>query len=309
MRGALRLARLFVALAGLVLASGAVLAEPRHGLSVFGDLKYPADFKHFDYVNPDAPKGGRLSANGPITFDSFNSFLLKGDPAQGLDTLFDTLMVRANDEPDAMYGLVASSADVPADGRSVTFKLRPEARFADGSPLTSTDVVFSFETLKAKGHPRFALALRDVEKAEAPDPATVRFTFTGELVRDLPLVVAGLPVLSRAYYSSHAFDQTTLEPPLGSGPYTIADSKPGAFVLYKRRADYWAKDLAVVRGRMNFDEIRFESYRDRTAELQSLLNGSYDFREEFTSKDWATSYDVPAVRDGRVLRQTLPDGH
>ncbi len=304
-----RLARPFLALAGLTLMVWALpaSAEPRHGLSVFGELKYPAGFQHFDYVNPEAPKGGRLSTNGPITFDSFNNFLVKGDAAAGLDTLFDSLMVRAFDEPDAMYGLVASTADVAADGKSVTFKLRPEARFADGSPLTADDVVFSFETLKAKGHPRFALALRDVEKAEAPDAQTVRFSFSGDLVRDLPQVVAALPVLSKAYYTTHAFDQTTLEPPLGSGPYRIADFKAGAFVTYKRRADYWAKDLPVNRGRMNFDEIRYESYRDRTAELQSLLNGSYDFREEFTSKDWASSYDVAAVKDGRVLRQTLPD--
>jgi microcin C transport system substrate-binding protein len=282
----------------------------RHGLSVFGDLKYPADFRHFDYVNADAPKGGRLSmigSSGATTFDSFNNFLLKGDTAQGLDYLFDTLMVRAFDEPDAMYGLVASSVAVADDGHAVTFKLRPEARFADGSPVTADDVVFSFETLKAKGHPSFALTLRDVAKAEALDPQTVRFDFSGDLVRDLPLIVGGLPVLSKAYYTAQAFDQTTLDPPLGSGPYAIADFKPGTFVAYKRRADYWARDLAVTKGRFNFDELRYEYYRDRTAELQSLLNGSYDFREEFTSKDWATAYDVPAVREGKVLRQVLPD--
>lgn len=285
-------------------------AEPRHGLSTFGDLKYAADFTNFDWVNPDAPKGGRLSmigSAGRITFDSFNNFILKGDAAQGLDYLFDSLMVRAYDEPDAMYGLVASSADVAPDRMSVTFKLRPEARFADGSSVTADDVVFSFDTLKAKGHPAYALSLRDVAKAEAIDPATVRYAFTGELVRDLPLTVAGLPVLSKAFYTSHPFDQTSLDKPLGSGPYEIADYKPGTFVTFRRRADYWARDLPVNRGRFNFDELRYEYYRDRTAELQSLLNGSYDFREEFTSKDWATSYDVQAVREGRILRQVLPD--
>lgn len=287
-------------------------AGPRHGLSAFGDLKYAADFKHFDWVNPDAPKGGRLSmigSAGLITYDSFNNFILKGDAAQGLDYLFDTLMVRAYDEPDAMYGLVASSADVAPDRMSVTFRLRPEARFADGSSVTADDVVFSFDTLKAKGHPAYALSLRDIVKAEALDPATVRYFFTGELVRDLPLTVAGLPVLSKVFYTTHPFDQTSLDKPLGSGPYEIADHKPGTFVTYKRRADYWARDLPVNKGRFNFDELRYEYYRDRTAELQSLLNGSYDFREEFTSKDWATSYDVPAVKEGRVLRQVLPDAN
>lgn len=285
-------------------------AEPRHGLSTFGDLKYPADFKHFDWVDADAPKGGRLSmigSAGRITYDSFNNFILKGDPAQGLEYLFDSLMVRAFDEPDAMYGLIASTADVAADRMSATFKLRPEARFADGSPVTADDAVFSFETLKSKGHPAYALSLRDVAKAEALDAATVRYTFTGDLVRDLPLTVAGLPVLSRAYYATHPFDQTSLDLPLGSGPYAIGDYKPGTFVTFKRRTGYWARDLPVNKGRYNFDELRYEYYRDRTAELQSLLNGSYDFREEFTSKDWATSYDVPAVKDGRVLRQVLPD--
>jgi microcin C transport system substrate-binding protein len=290
--------------------AGSVHAEPRHGLSAFGDLKYPADFKHFNYVNPDAPKGGRMAligSGGLITYDSFNAFILKGDAAQGLDGLFDSLMVRAFDEPDAVYGLVAASADVSSDGKSVTFKLRPEARFADGSALTADDAVFSFETLKAKGHPQYSLALRDVVKAEAPDPATVTYTFQGELTRDLPLTVATLPVLSKAYYSSRPFDQTSLDPPLGSGPYRIGEFKPGTFVSYKRRDDYWAKDLPVNKGRFNFDELRFEYYRDRTAELQSLLAGAYDFREEFTSKDWATAYDVPAVKDGRVVKATLPD--
>lgn len=300
---------LAAALAAAALAAPAG-AEPRHGLSAFGDLKYPPGFTHFDYVNPDAPKGGRLSmigAAGRITYDSFNNFILKGDAAQGLDFLFDSLMVRAGDEPDAMYGLVASSADVAGDRMSVTFKLRPEARFADGSPVTADDVVFSYATLKEKGHPSYGLMLRDVTKAEALDAATVRYTFTGDLVRDLPMTVAGLPVLSKAYYTAHAFDQTTLDRPLGSGPYAIADFKPGTFVTYRRRDDYWARDLPVNKGRFNFGELRYEYYRDRTAELQSLLNGTYDFREEFTSKDWATSYDVAAVKDGRILRRTLPD--
>jgi microcin C transport system substrate-binding protein len=304
----------------LVLAlavSGALLAialpataAPRHGLSIFGDLKYAADFKHFDYVNPDAPKGGRATQIGPsgvTTFDSFNNFILKGDAAQGLELVFDSLMARALDEPDAVYGLVAEWSDVADDGMSVTFKLRPEAKFADGSPVTADDVVFSFDTLKAKGHPSIALALRDVVAAEALGAATVRYTFQGRLVRDLPVTVAALPILSKAYYSTHEFDKTTLDPPLGSGPYKIGDYKAGTFVSYLRREDYWAKDLPVNRGLYNFDEVRYEYYRDRGLELENLLSGNFDFREEFTSKDWATGYDKPAVKDGRVLLQTLAD--
>jgi microcin C transport system substrate-binding protein len=282
----------------------------RHGLSAFGDLKYPADFTHFGWVNPDAPKGGRIATIGTgalTTFDSFNNFILKGDAAQGLELLFDSLMTRATDEPDAVYGLVARSAELAADGKSVTFRLRPEAKFADGSPLTSDDVVFSFATLKEKGHPSYRVLLRDVVEAQASDPATVRYLFTGTQIRDLPLTVAGLPILSKAYYASRDFEQTTLDPPLGSGPYKLGDYKQGTFVSYRRRPDYWAKDLPVTRGRFNFDEVRYEYYRDRTAALESFKAGAYDLREEFTSRDWATGYDVPAVRQGRIVLLTLPD--
>lgn len=285
-------------------------AQSSHGLAAFDELKYPANFSHFNYVNPDAPKGGRMSmigSAGKITFDSFNNFILKGDTAQGLSFVYDSLMVRAHDEPDAVYGLIAQSAELADDKLSVTFKLRQEAKFADGTPVTAADVVFSFETLKEKGHPSFGFSLRDVTKAEALDSLTVRYQFTGELVRDLPLVVATLPVLPKAFYDKNPFDQTWLVRPLGSGPYEISDFNPGTHVTYRRREDYWAKDLPVNRGHYNFDELRYEYYRDRTAELQNLLNGTFDLREEFTSVDWATAYNVPAVKDGRILRKTLPD--
>ncbi|MEI9899965.1 MAG: extracellular solute-binding protein [Hyphomicrobium sp.] len=304
-----------LAFAAIAFAGGAMIprasAEPRHGLSAFGDLKYPADFKHFEYVNPDAPKGGRLAmigTAGRTTFDSFNNFILKGDAAQGLEYLYDSLMARAADEPDAVYGLIAESADLAPDKKSVVFKLRPEAKFADGTPVTADDVVFSFNTLKEKGHPNYQLTLRDVEKAEAVDPLTVRYTFKGELVRDLPLVVGELPVLPKAYYAAQPFDQTFLGKPLGSGPYALADFKPGTYVTYKRRPDYWAKDLPVNRGRFNFDELRYEYYRDRTLELEGLKAGNFDWREEFTSIDWATAYNIPSVKEGRLVRETLPDG-
>jgi microcin C transport system substrate-binding protein len=285
-------------------------AEPKHGLSIFGELKYPADFKHFDYVNPDAPKGGsasQIGSAGLTTFDSFNSYILKGDAAQGMELCFESLMVRAQDEPDAVYGLVAETADVAPDHLSVTFKLRPEAKFSDGSPLTADDVVFSFETIKAKGHPALSIPLKDVVRAEVLDPQTVRYTFQGALIRDLPITVATLPILSRAYYTTHDFEKTSLEAPIGSGPYKVGDFKPGTYVTYVRRPDHWARDLPVNRGQYNFDQVRYEYYRDRTLELENLLAGNFDFREEFTSKDWASGYDKQAVKDGRVLLQTLPD--
>lgn len=306
-----RMTRLTAALVlSFAVLAGNVSAEPRHGLSVFGELKYPADFKHFEYVNPDAPKGGRIitmGTSGASTFDSFNDYILKGDAAHGLEFLFDSLMVRAQDEPDAVYGLIAENADVAADRMSVTFKLRPEAKFADGTPLTSEDVVFSFTTLKDKGRPEFKLTLRDVVSAEAVDQATVRYTFKGELIRDLPQVVATLPVLSKAYYSKENFEETTLKPPLGSGPYAIKDFRPGTYVAYKRREDYWAKELPVNRGRFNFDELRYDYYRDRNVELEAIKSGQLDLREEFTSVNWATGYDIPAVREGRLIKDTLPD--
>jgi microcin C transport system substrate-binding protein len=286
------------AAAGLLVAASAAVAGEKHGLSIFGDLKYPPDFKHFEYVNPDAPKGGKVSQVGPggtLTFDSFNFFILKGDRAQGLDLLYDTLMTRAFDEPDAVYGLVAKSAEVAADGMSATFKLRPEARFADGSAVTAEDVVFSFEALKTKGHPSFRIVLRDVEKAEAIDAHTVTFSFKGDLVKPLPIEVALLPVLPKAYYATRPFEETTLERPIGSGPYKIGQFSQGRYVSYERRDDYWAKDLPVNRGRFNFDEVRYDYFRDRTLELEALFARTIDFREEFTSKDWATGYDKPMV--------------
>ena len=301
------------AIAGAALALAApspATAEAKHGLSAFGDLSYPADFQHFAYTNPDAPKGGTFSLvgwGGVTTFDSLNNYILKGDAAQGLELLFDTLMTRAADEPDAVYGLVAKSAEVAPDGMSVTFTLRPEAKFADGTPLTADDVAFSFETLKTKGHPLFAQTLADVVKVEALDPHTVRYSFKGELTRDLPLTVAELPIFSKAYYAKRDFAETTLDPPLGSGPYVVGDLKQGRTIVYKRNPDYWAKDLPVNRGRWNFDEIRFEYFRDRTAGMEAFKAGTYDFREEFTSKVWATEYDFPAIRAGKVKKEVLAD--
>ena len=295
----------------LLVVSVAATAEPRHGHSAFGALKYPAGFSHFDYVNPQAPKGGRLSQVGTgarTTFDSFNPFILKGDAAQGIEVLmFESLMVRAQDEPDTVYGLIASTVDVAADRKSAEFALRAQARFADGTPVTAADVCFSFETLRSKGHPSYRSQLRDVTGCEALAPDRVRYQFQGSETRDLVSTVAELPVLSKAFYAANNFEETSFTPPLGSGPYAIGDYKHGTFVSFRRRPDHWSRDLNVNRGRWNFDEIRYEYFRDRTAALESFKAGDYDLREEFTARDWATAYDIPQVRDGRIVRVTLAD--
>lgn len=289
---------------------------PSHGLSIFGDLKYEQSFKHFDYVNPDAPKGGTLSqmpSTGAfnaslLTFDSLNGYILKGNSPPRLDLIFDTLMARAYDEPDAAYGLVAESVESKPQGNELIFHLRPEARFHDGSKLTATDAAFSFKLLKEKGHPLISLNLREMKDAVAVNPQTLKITFTGEQTRDLPLLIASsLPIFSSRYYTDHAFDETTMEPPLGSGPYRIAKFKAGDNINYERVEDYWARDLNVNRGQWNFERIRFEFYRDRTAGFEAFSAGQTLFREEFTSKVWATQYDFPAVKDGRVKQLVLPD--
>ena len=289
----------------LILAPGLAAAEPRHGLSLFGDLKYPANFTHFDYVNPDAPKGGAIKYDAIGTFDSLNPFILKGQPVAGIGGMFDTLMASSDDEPASTYGLIAQSVDVAPDRSSVVFNLRPEARFWDGTPVTSADVVWTFDTLKAKGHPRFKLYYADVVKAEALGPRTVKFTFRNGGNRELPSIVGELPVLSQAYWSKRDFDKTTLEIPLGNGPYRIVAFEPGRSVTYKRVADYWGKDLPVNRGRNNFDEIRFDYYRDQTVALEAFKAGAYDIRIENVAKNWAIGYDSPALKSGFIRKEEI----
>lgn len=316
--------RQVLALAGGVTAAAflppgfawAAAGERRHGMSIFGELKYGPNFPHFDYVNPDAPKGGSFSQIGPnsaynasyYTFDTLNGYILKGNSAQGLDLIFDTLMVRAFDEPDALYGLVAESVEAGADGASLIFHLREGARFHDGTPLTAEDAAFSFLLLKAQGHPLIAQNLKEMVAADAHDPLTLVLRFSGEQTRDLPLFIAGgLPIFSKAFYTSHDFADASLVAPLGSGPYRIGDVRAARFITYERVADYWAKDLPVNKGAWNFDSVRFDYFRDRTAQFEAFKAGHYRFREEFTSKTWATEYNFPAIEDGRVTRLALPD--
>ena len=286
-----------------------------HGMSVFGDLKYPADFHHFDYVNPAAPKGGFFSLipsvraynQSYLTFNSFNAYILKGEGAQGMDMTFTALMARAADEPDAMYGLAAKSVSISPDKLTYRFTMRPEARFHDGSKLTARDVAFSLTALKEKGHPLIVVQLRDMVKAEALDDATVEVTFAPKRARDVPLYVASLPIFSRAYYATRPFDESSLDVPLGSGPYKVGRYEVNRFVEYDRVKDWWAADLPVSRGSYNFDTVRYEFYRDRDVAFEGFAAKSYLYREEFTARIWATRYDFPALKAGHVKRETLPD--
>jgi microcin C transport system substrate-binding protein len=286
-----------------------------HGISVFGDLKYPADFPHFDYVNPAAPKGGIFSLIPSVraynqsfqTFNSLNAYILKGEGAQGMDMTLAPLMVRANDEPDAMYGLVAKSVQISPDKLIYRFTLRPAARFHDGSKLTAQDAAFSLTTLKTKGHPLIVQQMRDMVKAEAPDDATLVVTFAEKRARDVPLYVAGLPIFSKAYYAARAFDESTLDIPLGSGPYKVGKFEVNRYIEFERVKDWWAADLPIARGSYNFDRVRYEFYRDRDVAFEGFTARNYLFREEFTARVWATRYDFPAVKDGRVKLETLPD--
>jgi microcin C transport system substrate-binding protein len=286
-----------------------------HGLSAFGDLAYPADFHHFGYVDPDAPKGGRFSQIGPnrqynqnfLTFNSLNSYILKGDAAQGMELTFATLMASCGDEPDAMYGLAAEKVRRSADGLTYEFLIRPQAKFHDGSPLTAHDVAFSLNILKEKGHPNISQLLRDFTGAKADDDKVVVATFAPKRARDVPLFVAGLPVFSRTYYATKPFDESTLDTPLGSGAYKVGNFEPGRNIEYERVKDWWGADLPVARGQNNFDIVRFEYYRDRDVGFEGFTAANYLFREEFTSRIWAQRYDFPAVKDGRVKRDEIPD--
>ncbi|GBD49961.1 extracellular solute-binding protein [Methylopila sp. Yamaguchi] len=285
----------------------------KHGLSLFGDVKYPAGFPHFDYVNPDAPKGGvaRLATQG--TFDSLNPFIRKGNPAAGAALLYDTLMTDALDEPATEYGLIAESVRHPADWSSVTFRLRPEAKFHDGSPVTVEDVIWSFETLK-RINPMMGFYYQDVTKGEKTGEREVTFTFSGPGNRELPQIMGQLQVLPKAWWEGtdaqgrkRNIEDGTLEKPVGSGPYRVKDFAPGRWISYERVADYWAKDLNVRKGVNNFDELRFDYFRDSTVLVEAFKGDQYDWREENSAKNWATAYQFPAVAEKRVTLETFKD--
>ncbi len=276
-----------------------------HGSSIHGELKYPPDFTHFEYVNPDAPKGGdlRLSATG--SFDSLHPFILKGDTAAGVGLLFETLLTSSSDEASSSYGLLAESVEVPHDKSWVAFKLRPEARWHDGSPVTVDDVIFSFDILKSVGHPTYRTYYKSVARAERMGPGTVKFTFSGGLNHELPNIVGQLPVLQKAYFENRDFEKTTLEPIMGSGPYRVVEVDPGRSITYERIEDYWGADLPVNRGQYNFGRIRWDYFRDRTVAREAFKSNEFDFWRENRAGIWATGYDIPAVRDGLIIKEDI----
>ena len=297
--------------ASLALAAfGAGAAETgnaeRHGVSLFGELKYAPGFKHFDYVNPQAPKGGEVRYASIGTFDSLNPYIVKGQTAAGLALIYDTLLEPSLDEPGAEYGLIAESISYPEDFSSATFTLRKTARFHDGKPVTAEDVIWTFQTL-TKLNPFYKAYYANIVKAEALGGNKVRFIFSGKGNRELPQITGQLPVLPKHYWASkdakgraRDISQTTLEPPVGSGPYRIAEIVAGRTIVYERVKDYWASDLPVKIGTDNFDRVRFDYYGDPTIALEAFKADRVDFRLENSAKAWATAYDIAAVKDGRI---------
>lgn len=295
------------AIASVLISVSPVSAQTSvsHGIAMHGDLKYPADFKHFDYVNPDAPKGGELRSWASGGFDTFNPFVIKGRAVAGISLLFESLMTSSDDEPFSKYGLLAESVEMPEDRSWINFTLRADAKWHDGKPVTVEDVIWSFETLKEKGQPLYRYYYANVETPVKTGERTVKFTFTGGVNRELPLIVGEAPVLPKHYWEGRDFEATTLEPPLGSGPYRILSFEPDREIVYERVRDYWGADHPTQKGQWNFDRVRFDYYRDSTVAIEALKSGAFDYRLENSAKDWATAYDVPAVRDGRLVKSTF----
>jgi len=300
---------------GLAVAAGMARAQEvmvAHGISTFGELKYPADFPHLDYVNPDAPKGGEIAEWAPGGFDSMNPYSVKGRAAALAAAPYESLLAPVSDEIGSAYCLLCSTLEYPADRSFVIFHLRPEARFSDGSPLTSEDVLFSYQTFLAKGLTDFRTVFaQQVESAEALGPHRVKFTFKpGVPTRDLPQDVGALPILSKAHYEANKLDleEQSMVPFLGSGPYVLEKAEGGTSVSYRRNPDYWGRDLPIAKGTSNFDRIRIEYFGDSAVAFEGFKGGAYTFRNENSSRVWATQYDFPALAAGHVVKAELPSG-
>ena len=288
---------------------------PLHGLSAFGDLRYPADFDHFDYASPDAPSGGQMNLavaywqfnQSPQAFDTLNTFVLQGNAPPRMEALYDALMTASLDEPDSLYCALAETVSLSKDRNVFTFRLRPQATFSDGKPVTAADVAFSYETLKDKGHPSLVVTLRNVDRVVADDERTVRIVFSGRQNYQDALQAMVLPVLQKAFFAGKDFERVTNEEIVGSGAYRIGRYAFGRFIEYERRDDYWGKELGFARGLGHFKTLRIDFFRDRQPALEAFKKGLITFREEFTSKDWATEYDFPAVRRGAVVKREFSE--
>lgn len=281
--------------------------SPRHCIALYGECKYKLGFAHFDYVNPAAPKGGTLKLSESGTFDTLNPLTLKGVKAPALLPIFESLMVPSLDEPESLYGLLAESITLADDRTWAEFVLRKEAKWSDGTPVTTEDVVFSLEMMKTKADPSMRIVYAPVEKAEVTGPQSVKFIFSDPKNRELPLMAAQLPIVSKAYYSTRDFEETSLEPPVTTAAYLVDQVDPGRSISYRRNPDYWGKDLPVNRGLFNFDVIRYDMYRDENVSLEAFKAGAYDFRQEYIARNWATAYDSPALKDGRFIKTVFPD--
>lgn len=285
-----------------------------HGLSAFGDLKYGPDFQNFDYVNLDAPKGGTFNFappywvfnQSPLTFNTLNTFVSRGDAPPRMELCFDSLMVRALDEPDAIYGLLAQSVTISDDRNSFDFALRPEARFNDGTPFTAEDAAYALKLFKKDGHPSLLLPLSHLTDAVAVDAHTLRISFDGKQSDRTLLDIATYPIPAKSFFEANPFDASQVKAPLGSGPYKVGRASPGQTIEYERVADYWGRDLPVNRGLYNFDRIRIEFYQDRQAAFEAFKKGDITYRQEFTSRIWATGYDFPAFTAGKVVKREFP---
>ena len=299
---------LLVLCAALVsIDSRAETVHRAHAIAMHGEPKYEAGFPHFDYVNPEAPKGGIIRFGVQGSFDSFNPYNGKGNAA-GMANPVETLLTGSADEPFTEYGLIAESMEWPEDRSWVVFHLREEARWHDGRPITVEDVIFSLELLKAEGEPFFRHYYADVGKGEKVGPRSVRFRFSGGQNRELPLIVGQIPILPKHYWEGRDFQATTLDPPLGSGPYQVSSFETGRYLELERVGDYWGRDLPVRRGTGNFDRLRYEYYRDPTAIREALKSGDIDYREENISKSWATEYDIEPVREGWLKKESIEHG-
>ncbi|WP_172149811.1 MULTISPECIES: extracellular solute-binding protein [Pseudomonas] len=292
-----------LALAGLTQAAG------KHALTLYDEpAKYPANYQHFDYVNPDAPKGGTLRQAGFGGFDSLNPFINKGVAADDIGMIYDTLTRHGLDEPFTEYGLLAEKIEKAPDNTWVRFYLRPEARFHDGQAVTAEDVKFTFETLMTHGAPTYRGYYADVERVEVEGPRQVRFIFKHAGNRELPLILGQLPVLPKHWWAERDFSKGNLEIPLGSGPYKVTEVKAGRSIRYERVKDWWGKDLPVNRGFYNFDTMQLDYYRDNTVALEALKAGQFDYWLETSAKNWATAYDSPAVASGQLIKEEI-DNH